>query len=69
MTNRIIDTNAPLEYSIRIWLCDCQMIHVETNHCRRSFSPAEFVDLLRQNLRNHQLKIQHQEPLSSASHT
>jgi hypothetical protein len=30
-----------------IWLCDCGRIHVETAHSRLSFSPAEFVTLLR----------------------
>ena len=35
--------NAPL----RIWLCDCGRIHIESPYCRRTYSPAEFVNLLR----------------------
>ena len=33
--------------AIRVWLCDCGRIHVEGRHYRRSFTPAEFVELLR----------------------
>jgi hypothetical protein len=32
---------------IRIWLCDCGRVHVETRHCRKSYTPAEFLDCLR----------------------
>lgn len=32
---------------IYIWLCDCGCIHIETRHCRRSFTPAEFLNYLR----------------------
>lgn len=33
--------------SIRVWLCECGRVHVETRHCRRSFAPAEFLALVR----------------------
>jgi hypothetical protein len=33
--------------SIRVWLCECGRVHVETRHCRRSFAPAEFLALAR----------------------
>lgn len=33
--------------AIRVWLCDCGRIHVEGRHYRRSFTPGEFVELLR----------------------
>jgi hypothetical protein len=32
---------------MRIWLCDCGRVHVETLHCRKSYTPAEFLDRLR----------------------
>lgn len=32
---------------IRIWLCDCGYIHFESNHCRQSCAPAEFLTWLR----------------------
>lgn len=32
---------------IRIWLCDCGRVHLETKHCRVSLTPAEFLNLLR----------------------
>ena len=32
---------------VRIWLCDCGRIHLETKHCRVSLMPAEFVRSLR----------------------
>jgi hypothetical protein len=33
--------------AIRVWLCDCERIHVEGKHYRWSFTPAEFLKLLR----------------------
>lgn len=45
------ETSAPAavrsDCEVRVWLCDCGRIHVETQHYRRSFSPAEFLGLLR----------------------
>jgi len=32
---------------IRIWLCDCGRVHLETKHCRESLTPAEFLICLR----------------------
>lgn len=32
---------------VRIWLCDCGRIHLETKHCRVSLTPAEFLRSLR----------------------
>ena len=32
---------------IRIWLCDCGRVHVDTSLCRKSYTPAEFLDCLR----------------------
>jgi hypothetical protein len=33
--------------AVRIWLCDCGRVHVETRHCRVTFMPAEFLAHLR----------------------
>jgi hypothetical protein len=33
--------------AIRVWLCDCGRIHIESRHLRRSFMPTEFLKLLR----------------------
>jgi hypothetical protein len=32
---------------IRVWLCDCGRVHLETKHDRQSFTPAEFIALVR----------------------
>lgn len=32
---------------IRIWFCDCGPVHIETRHCRKSYTPAEFLNCLR----------------------
>jgi len=33
--------------AIRVWLCDCGRVHLETRDCRLSFEPQEFVARLR----------------------
>jgi len=33
--------------SVRIWLCECGCVHIESIHCRKTFTPAEFLSLLR----------------------
>jgi hypothetical protein len=33
--------------TVRIWLFDCGRVHVETRHCRQSFTPTAFITLLR----------------------
>lgn len=35
-------TNEP----VRLWLCDCGRIHIESKHYRQTFTRAEFLDLL-----------------------
>lgn len=32
---------------VRIWVCDCGRVHVETQFHRMSFLPVQFLDLLR----------------------
>lgn len=32
---------------VRVWLCDCGRVHLESKHCRVSLTPAEFLNLLR----------------------
>lgn len=34
-------------FGIRIWLCDCGRVHVETRYFRQSYTPAEFLIHLR----------------------
>ncbi|MGE0126929.1 MAG: hypothetical protein AB7U82_02400 [Blastocatellales bacterium] len=34
-------------YGLRIWLCECGRVHVETEHFRQSYTPAEFLFRLR----------------------
>jgi hypothetical protein len=38
---------------IRIWLCECRRVHVETPYCRLTYEPAAFIALLRQQAATH----------------
>lgn len=32
---------------VRIWFCDCGRVHVEASNYRRSFTPTEFLNFLK----------------------